>query len=493
MAEDDRADLSNHTAQRKRKRAETVDLPDQQHRLAELTEQQHRLYGDELLDYFLLSKQDPGAIRPDPPPNFQPDWQIDVEEHTAIHWASAMGDVNVVKELKRFGAGLRVQNIKGETPFMRSAIFTNCYDKQTFPAVMKEMWDTIDAIDNFGYTVLHHATTIKAGRGPTLSAGRYYIDNILNKLQETHPPEFFQRFIDCQDNDGNTALHLAVKDNARKCVRALLGRGASTNIPNNEGVRAEDMIKELNANNKPMERAPQRSSSPFAPDSQRRVSSRDALADPGSKSDSKPKYQSEAANVMHFKITPHVMQKFRELARSYDECYREKDQGEKDAREILKTAKTELAIVRQQIGELDNQLESPEAASKAVGEATMLQHETYSILAKQSRYHVSASLEQQLLSLMGNESYADSFDKRREIAKELRELVYEQRKIEKDYVDSLAVSGTSDKIEKYRRLLKDCLDPESAENLDSNLDSLIGIMEEDHSEGPGQTDAMVLT
>ncbi|KAI2618242.1 apses-domain-containing protein [Hypoxylon sp. NC1633] len=470
MAEDDRHDMSHYsTGHRKRKREEAIQ---------DLTEQQHSVYGDELLDYFLVSRQDAPMLRPEPPPNFQPDWMIDTEKHTALHWASAMGDVDVVKQLKRFGAGLGVQNCKGETPFMRSVSFTNCYEKQTFPAVMKELWDTVDARDDSGCTVIHHAAIMKSGRITSTSCCRYYLDNILNKLQETHDPNFFQHLVDAQDHAGNTALHLAAKGNARKCIRALLGRGASTDIPNAEGVRAEDLIKELNAAKNPKERVPQRSSSPFAPDSQRHVSFRDALSESVNKLT--VAYNSEAASTVQNKITPLVLDKFQDLAHSYDEEWKEKDEAEKEARHILANSQKELAIVRAQIGELDDQMESPEAASTAVGDAAMLQQQVLSLLEEQSRYHVQASVEQSL-PMMNGDSGEDSYEDRLKLARELRELIGEQRHAERDYVDALSVSGTGDKIDKYRRLLKQCLEQDVAEILDTNLDALIDMMEEDRS------------
>ncbi|KAI1778481.1 ANK-repeat protein MBP1 [Hypoxylon cercidicola] len=485
MAEEDRHDISHYsTGPRKRKREEAIQ---------DLTEQQHSLYGDELLDYFLLSKQEAPGLCPEPPPNFQPDWMIDTEKHTALHWASAMGDVNVIKQLKRFGASLRVQNCRGETPLMRSVNFTNCYDKQTFSAIMKELWETIDARDDSGCTVIHHATIMKSGRITSTSCCRYYLDNILNKLQETHDPNFVQHLIDAQDEAGNTALHLAAKANARKCIRALLGRGASTDIPNAEGIRAEDLIKELNASKNPKERGPQRSSSPFAPDSQRHVSFRDALSESVTKL--AVSYNSEAANTVQNKITPLVLEKFQDLAHNYDEEWKEKNEAEMEARRILGNTQNELAIVRQQIGELDGQLESPEAASKAVGDAAMLQQQVLSLLAKQNRYHVQGAVEK-AMSQMNGDNGDDSNEDRLKLAQELKELVAEQRRAEKEYVDALGVSGTGEKIDKYRRLLKECLDQDAAENLDSNLDDLIEMMEEERSEGPpvlpGQGEAMMI-
>ncbi|KAI1842089.1 hypothetical protein JX265_013646 [Neoarthrinium moseri] len=473
MAEDDRHDMSHYsTGHRKRKREEQIQ---------DLTEQQHAIYGDELLDYFLLSRQEGPTMRPEPPPNFQPDYFIDTDRNTSLHWASAMGDVDVMKQLRRFNASLNCQNIRGETPFMRAVYFTNCYEKQTFPAVLKELFDTVDVTDDAGCTVLHHAVMMKSGRVVSHSCSRYYLDNILNRLQEQRDPNFVQAFIDCQDSKGNTALHLAAQSNARKCVRALLGRGASTNIPNVEGTCAEELIQQLNASKGPKERAPQRSSSPFAPESQRHVSFRDALNESVTKL--AVTYNSGAANTVQNKITPLVLGKFQDLARSYDEQWKEKNDAEVEARRILGNTQNDLAVVRSQIASLERQLESEQVAAKAVGDATMAQHQVLDLVARQNRHHVHAAVEQQLAMLNGSpDAGDDSAEARTQLADELRGLVAEQKRVEQEYVDALGMSGTSEKIDKYRRLLKQCLDHTDAESLDANLDDLIEMMEDQRSE-----------
>ncbi|TQN70140.1 Cell division cycle-related protein res1/sct1 [Colletotrichum shisoi] len=470
MGEDDRFDMSHHsTGHRKRKREEAIH---------DLTQQQHSVYGDELLDYFLLSRNEKPAYRPEPPPNFQPNWIIDSEEHTALHWASAMGDVEVIKQLRRFGAGLNVQNVRGETPLMRAVHFTNCYEKQTFPQVMKELFDTVDARDASGGTVIHHAAVMKNGRVVSHSCSRYYLDNILNKLQETHDPAYVQQLIDAQDEQGNTALHLAAQRNARKCIRALLGRQASTNIPNNEGVRAEDLIAQLNATKK--DRGPQRSSSPFAPDSQRHVSFRDAMPERNisSKNPALSSFNSEAANTVHARITPLIMEKFQDLAGSYDEELREKDNAEKEARRILSNTQAELAAVRQQIAELEAQLEPDEGAAQIMSEANRAKHQVMSLITHQNRLHVQQAVDQEISKLNGDVDEA-SYEDRLALAKQLQTMVSEQRQSESDYVEALSMVGTGENIDKYRRLLRKCLPPADAENLDENLDNLIEMMEED--------------
>ncbi|TDZ54975.1 Cell division cycle-related protein res2/pct1 [Colletotrichum trifolii] len=483
MGEDDRYDMIHSTGHRKRKREDLQDV----------IQQTHAVYGDELLDYFLLSRNEKPAYRPEPPTNFQPNWVIDSEEHTALHWASAMGDVDVIKQLRRFGAALTVQNVRGETPFMRSVNFTNCYEKKTFPDVLKELFDTVDARDHSGCTVIHHAAVMKNGRVTSHSCSRYYLDNILNLLLETHEPAYVQRLIDVQDNEGNTALHLAAQRNARKCIRALLGRQASTNIPNHEGVRAEDLIAQLNASKK--ERNPQRSSSPFAPDSQRHVSFRDALPEHSTKSPSKKlnlvSFSSEAANTVQARIMPLVQEKLQDLGVSYDEEIREKDEAEKEAHRILTNTQQELIAVRHQMADLEVQLENDESAARIMGEANLAKHQVVSLITHQNRLHVQQAVDQELSMLNGDVDEA-TYEDRLALAKQLQTVVMEQRQSENDYVEALSMVGTGENIDKYRRLLRKCLDPADAENLDDNLDNLIEMMEEDRELPDGDDSANIL-
>jgi transcription factor MBP1 len=490
MAEDDRFDNSHFsTGHRKRKREEMIQ---------DLTEQQHAMYGDELLDYFLLSRNSRPAIRPDPPTNFQPDWTIDTERHTALHWASAMGDIDVIKQLKRFGANLSALNTRGETPFMRAVNFTNCYEKQTFPEVMKELFSTVDARDSAGYTVLHHAITMKSGRVTSHSCSRYYLDNILNRLTETHDANSVQMLMDAQDNDGNTALHLAAMRDARKCIRALLGRGASTDIPNSEGVRAEDLIKELN-NSKSKSSRPTsglanhptsglRSSSPFAPDSQRHPTFRDAISGidaPSATNRLAQTFASEAATTVQSRIAPLVLAKFQDLAQSYDDELAEKDSAERDARRILANTQAELAAARAALSELEGRAESDEAAAKVAANAASLKNQALQYVTHQSRIAIRDQAEAELSAMANGDGGAaaqddDNPEERLRLAVELHTLLCDQRRAEADYVDARGAVGTGEQIDKYRRLLRGCLGPEyDQETLDANLDDLIKTMEED--------------
>lgn len=472
MADDDRFDMSHmshmSTGHRKRKREE---------QMQDMTDQQHSLYGDELLDYFLLSRNEQPTVKPDPPPNFQPNWPIDLESHTALHWASAMGDLDVIKQLKRFAANVGVKNVRGETPLMRSLNFTNCFEKQTFPAVLTELWEAVQIRDAQGCTVIHHAAVMKNGRVYSPSCARYYLDIILNKLQETLDPQAFQEMLDAQDHEGNTALHMAAQKNGRKCIRALLGRHASTQIQNNEGIRAEELIIELNAAKKE-QRGPQRSSSPFAPDSQKHTSYRDAY--PQARRNPTPIFSSAAANTVQARITPLIMGKFQDLAKSYEDEWHQKDAAESDARRILTNNQADLAAVRQQIAELETELESEEAAAKTLSEANRAKQQVLQVITHQNRQHIQKEVETTLSKTNGDAATEEeeSYDERLLLARQLNTMLAQIRQEESDYVDALSMVGTGDKIEKYRRLLKTCLVPEDGESLDMNLDSVVDMVEE---------------
>ncbi|KAJ4361653.1 Transcription factor mbp1 (MBF subunit p120), partial [Neurospora sp. IMI 360204] len=397
MAEDDRHHHSHFsTGHRKRKRDDLIE---------DMTEQQHAVYGDELLDYFLLSRNEQPAVRPDPPPNFKPDWPIDNERHTCLHWASAMGDVDVVRQLKKFGASLDAQNVRGETPFMRAVNFTNCFEKQTFSQVMKELFSTIDCRDLSGCTVIHHAAVMKSGRANSQSCSRYYLDIILNRLQETHNPEFIQQLLDAQDNEGNTAVHLAAMRDARKCIRALLGRGASTDIPNKQGIRAEELIKELNASiSKSRSNLPQRSSSPFAPDTQRHDAFHEAISESmaTSRKNSQQNYSSDAANTVQNRITPLILQKLKDLTASYDSEFKEKDEAEKEARRILNKTQSELKALTASIDDYNSRLDSDDVAAKTAAEMATARHKVLAFVTHQNRISVQEAVQQELAALNGS-------------------------------------------------------------------------------------------
>ena len=465
MGDDDPYDMSaQSTGHRKRKREEQA---------RDAAEQAHLIWADELLDYFMMSNEQPGSVtKPEPPPNFQPNFPVDNLRHTGMHWAASMGDVEVMKQLKRFGGDIAARNDRGETPLIRAVLFTNCLDKQTMPAVVKELFATIDHIDNYGSTAIHHAANITMSHHKNQCA-RYYLDVILNKLQEILEPENVQRLIDAQDGNGDTAIHLAARNKARKCVRALMGRGASVDIPNNNGETAQELISALNSE-RLSNRFPAASSSPFAP------TQYDPPNDPNYTSRHTASHNSEAAMSVENKITPLVLEKFRELAASFDDELNQQDEAEKNAKMILNKTQIELAQLRQEILDLGYRAEDPETEAENIKQLTHVEDIVISLVEQQQKMRLQFLVQQEETKQNGfvPSSQEDDVEERAMLAKLLLDEQTKRQNLVKAYVDGLAKAGAGEKGEKYKLLISKCVDTDF-ESVDDNLDSLLEQLKED--------------
>jgi BMFP domain-containing protein YqiC len=268
------------------------------------------------------------------------------------------------------------------------------------------------------------------------------------------------------------------------------------------------LIKELNASKTKVARGPpQRSSSPFAPESQRHNAFRDAISESDSKLQAS--FRSEAANTVQSRITPLVLQKFQDLAQSYENELDEKQEAEKEARRILINTQAELANLRTSVADLESRLEADETATKTEAEAADTAKKVLAYLTHQNRIAVQDSINKELATANGDstntsnqqpngqpesssESKQDVKDtkpdpedtpqERLRLAAELRALLEDQRQAEADYVEARGLTGTGEKIDQYRRLLNSCLPPEDQEALDENIEDMIKMMEDERSE-----------
>jgi ankyrin repeat protein len=473
---------------RKRKRDDASSTSNAQ----DLIEAQHCIYGDELLDYFLLSSNSRSMSLPVPPPNYLPNWAIDRDSNTALHWASAMGDVEVMRQLRYFNASLTVTNVRGETPLMRAVNFSNCCDRDTFVRVLDELYPTISAVDNSGCTVFHHAIYHKNGHDTKQPVVRYYLETMLNRARESHGAAWVQRMLDAQDADGNTALHLAAHRGASKCIRLLLSHNASPHIPNKLGVQAVELIDELNASRQ--ERASgtrdhghhQRSSS-LSPPPPPPPQSSSHLQHPAANA---PRaFRSAAATAVQSRSRAFT-DRLEELARKYEEEVAEKDEAETEARRILAAMQRELDAVNAQADALEERLGSDAAsAQQARADVGRLNRQVLNLVARQNWTQLQHEVDEEVArtaaangessgsSSIKAEDAVASATERIELATRLRDMIAGYRQAETDYVEALSNVGTGDRIEKYRRLLTLCLG-QDADRLDENLDRLIETMEE---------------
>lgn len=239
VADEDMLQMSQHGG-RKRKRGMN------EANVMSISEQEHIIYGDQLLDYFMTVGDAPQATRiqpPEPPAHFQIDRPIDDSGNTALHWACAMGDLDIVQNLLRRGANVKALSVHEETPLVRAVLFTNNYEKRTFPALLDVLLDTISFRDWFGATLFHHIAETTRSKGKWKSS-KYYCEVLLDKLCKTCSQEEMDLLLSCQDDNGDTAALVASRNGAFRLVNMLLNHcPRAGDLMNKKGETANSMLQ----------------------------------------------------------------------------------------------------------------------------------------------------------------------------------------------------------------------------------------------------------
>ncbi|KAF5093808.1 hypothetical protein D0Z03_002283 [Geotrichum reessii] len=176
------------------------------------------------------------------------DVPIDDLQHTALHWASVLARISLVKDLIKYGANILRGNYAGETGLIRAVLVTNNSDVLSFPQLLDLLYPAIPLVDNFGRSVLHHIA-LTAGIKGRSDASKYYLTCLLewiakrgskNKNGKLSMTRFVQDVVNSQDKNGDTALNIAARVGNKNIVQQLLEIGADASIPNRAGLRPTD-------------------------------------------------------------------------------------------------------------------------------------------------------------------------------------------------------------------------------------------------------------
>ncbi|KAF1835168.1 apses-domain-containing protein [Decorospora gaudefroyi] len=483
LGDHDIMDMSQYSTAGNRKRKRPLDE-------GEVLKQRHQIWADQLLDYFMLLDHEAAVAWPEPPPDIFLDHPIDEKGHAAIHWAAAMGDVGVVKELIHRGAKIDPKSNSLETPLMRAVMFTNNFDKETMPSMIKIFQPTVTKTDAFGSTVFHHiaATTCSSNK---YVCARWYLDIIINKLSETWIPDEVTRLLNARDQNGDTAIMIAARNGARKCVRSLLGRNVAVDIANKHGETADDLIRELNARRRTTGRTRQASSSPFAPPLENRLNGHVPHLDGGplmpvsfpSMAVRAPvQYRSQTASHLMTKVAPTLVEKCEELAAAYETELQEKEVESFDAERVVKRRQAELEAIRKQMAELQSlssglhiDIMDETADQQQEEELRLLVEEAESLLEIEQKVELrrlcSSTPQQQ-----DTNSPVDVKEKMR-LALLLHRAQLERRELVREVVGNLSVAGMSEKQGTYKKLIAKALG-EREEDVESMLPEILQELEE---------------
>ncbi|EXJ81837.1 hypothetical protein A1O1_07902 [Capronia coronata CBS 617.96] len=447
MAEDDFLPLSqNSTASRKRKR-------DIEESTVTATDLEHTLYGDELLDYFVTAGDDPAAsniLPPHPPANFDVDRPIDNLGNNALHWACAMGDVQVVRDLIARGANAAAPNqSSGETPLIRAVLFTNNYDKRTFAKIVQALAGTIVERDWHGATVFHHIAETARSRSKW-SCARYYCEVLINKMQEMGS-NYVQALLTSVDASHDTAALCAIRNGCVKVATFLLNHCPEAgDIQNLKGETANEYLRALREKKESLQQpgsSPPRAGESFAAKQLRRKRQKESV--------------SRAGSVVLNKIGSLLDEGSMKLAEMYDSQMKEKDVEIKEAKQALSALETERHKIRQETFFLMAKAEDTSRVPALRQEYQKSLNEMESLLEQKEQNTLQTELFQQDQQTSQQAfRYANpqplSPDEIRAAlpwAVELNEQQAKRRYLVKEIAKLLAEAGTSEKIGKHRKLV----------------------------------------
>ena len=430
---------------RKRKRGREIVL-----------DREHMFYADQLLDYFMLSASEPPyrITPPKIPENFDVNRPIDDQDHTALHWGAAMGDIDLVHKFVELGANTHARNKRGETPLIRAVLFTNNFEKSTMPKLVHQLARTIKAPDVHGATILHHIAMTTNSQAKKKCA-RYYFDVVLNKLAEYSTPQDFLSFVNQQDHNGDTALHIVARHNTKKCIRALQGRGVRGDIYNNSSETADQIMQKTRSVNHDFI-----SSSPAPPLAN--ASGNELVRN--SNTNGATHYHSQSARSFSQSFGSLAQDKGLQVALAYESEVREKDDDLSESRRLQSQIESDHHSVRQTylktIGEdmegpnEENDQMNREEERKLIAESKSLSEQ----IQHKDLHHAVRSEEHSLPLSAHQKSNGDVFDEAELEAKGLAAytLAAEQkkrRKLTNDVVIAQGAAGMSTHGEKLKRLV----------------------------------------
>lgn len=426
----------------------------------------HQIYGDSLLDYFIVVGNDDTPAHSLPPPQmpdgFQVDRPIDNEEHTSLHWAASMGDLDMVKYFIDFGANKQARNIRGETPLIRAIIFTNSYAKDIMPKMVHLLQDTFHIKDDFGGTVFHHAATLTLSHVKK-KAARYYLNILLNLFSERVSQEEFFRFVNAQDHNGDTALHIVARNKAKRCIRVLQGHGVAGDILNEQNETADQILRAAHRNLQ----YELGSSSPIHPISSLSNGVRSSVAK-SSGLPSSSNYETQPARSFTDSFATLIPDKSRQIMLALEHGVQEKVEDLAEANRLIRALNLERDQVRREtMLLLDQTKDSEDDEALALEEATLLsESESLMEQIQHKTLHQEIRTEESKLSPLAHQGHSMSngdntddaeLEQKYLAAQRLAQNQQERRAAVGAAVKAMSTAGMTEKGDMYKKLLMNTL------------------------------------
>ncbi|KAI5963556.1 SWI6 [Candida pseudojiufengensis] len=169
------------------------------------------------------------------------DIPLDQKGQTALHFASTLASLNLVSSFIQLGLSSPVcGNDFGESPLISCIQVTNSMEKGNFNDILTNwLYPNIWLFDKSGKSILHHLA-LQSDKNESF---KFYLIKILEYILLSNDKkliEFKTNIINSKDDEGNTALHIAIEKENKWLIKILLELGADVKITNKHNIKCED-------------------------------------------------------------------------------------------------------------------------------------------------------------------------------------------------------------------------------------------------------------
>ncbi|CAK9435905.1 uncharacterized protein LODBEIA_P05330 [Lodderomyces beijingensis] len=169
------------------------------------------------------------------------DIPLDQKGQTALHFASTLASSPLVSAFITLGLTSPIRGDNwGESPLISCIKVTNAMENGNFAELLR-CWlhPNIWLVDNRNRTVLHHLA-MQIGISESY---KHYVSIIVEYILSRDDRifgKFKESILDAKDDDGLTALHIAVEKEDKWFIKLLMEMGANARISNKHNVKCED-------------------------------------------------------------------------------------------------------------------------------------------------------------------------------------------------------------------------------------------------------------
>ncbi|CUS20279.1 LAQU0S01e03026g1_1 [Lachancea quebecensis] len=423
-------------------------------------------YLSKLVDFFVSTELQSEDATPTellyPPQNSAPyiDAWIDHEHHTAFHWACSMGNLAIVDALYNAGASTRSVNVRGENPLVRCSIFHNSFTRRSYSRIFQLLHETVFDVDSKLQTVIHHIVERKSSTPSAVC----YLEVLLSKLKDFSPRYRIENLINAQDQNGDTAVHIAAQNGDKLFFQTLVQHGGLSTIKNSRGLTATEILNQS------------------LPSTQVSIASNGKfkqIAAPSSPSDFFM-YPSKTATRLSRAI-PEVVNVMKEMADCYNRLHQSRETDVTNLEKTLKNMKKTVSTVRFktiEALEADKELDPVQMMDLRFNEVQLLRR-TLADCQSNMISRLERGQSRQLASLVADQeacvakrSRRESGDDKIEQFKLALKLTQLQLKRKQNLFRILRVISDNSKIHKYRKMISQGTEME-VDEVDSCLDVIL--------------------